>query len=96
MMETLMQQEGIYHYGRLGKEDLAIVRRSCGILAYSTDFFEINCITALDACNDGLVPVTIDYGALNETAKPGILIKGDIRKEETTKKVFSRTFVFNG
>lgn len=78
-METLMKQEGITHYGRVGKEELAKIRKTCGIWAYPTYFKEICCITALDSQSDGLVPVTMDRGALRETAKEGILIKGDIK-----------------
>jgi hypothetical protein len=43
-IETLMQQEGIYHYGRIGKDQLRVLRGKCGIWAYPTDFKEINCI----------------------------------------------------
>jgi glycosyltransferase involved in cell wall biosynthesis len=86
-MEVLMKQPGIFHYGRVGKEELAKIRKSCGIWAYPTDFREINCITALDCQFDGVVPVTIDLGALQETAKAGILVKGDI-KDEKVQKVY--------
>lgn len=75
----LMGQDGITEHGRLGKEELKKIRQQCGIWAYPTNFKEINCITALDCQADGLVPVTMDLGALNETAKEGILIEGDIR-----------------
>lgn len=75
----LMKQPGITHYGRLGQEELKKIRREYGIWAYPTYFKEINCITALESQADGLVPVTMDLAALHETAKEGILIKGDIR-----------------
>lgn len=75
----LMGQPGITEHGRLGKEELNKVIEQCGIWAYSTDFREINCITALTTQSLGLVPVTMDLGALNETAKEGILIEGDIK-----------------
>jgi len=78
-MCTLLQQPGITEHGRIGKEELAQVRKQCGIWAYPTDFQEINCITALDCQSDGLVPVCVDLGALQETAKEGILVKGDIK-----------------
>jgi len=84
-VEALMKQPGIFHYGRIGKEELKKVRSSCGIWAYPTEFEEINCITALDCQNDGLVPVTMAYAALVETAKEGILVKGDIKDEQIQK-----------
>ena len=85
-MEVLMKQSGIFHYGRLGKEELAKVRKSCGIWAYPTDFREINCITALDCQFDGVTPVTMALAALQETAKMGILIEGDIKDEKIQQK----------
>ena len=59
----MMQHPGIIDHGRLGKKELAEVRKQCGIWAYPTYFTEINCITALDCQYDGLVPVTMDLAA---------------------------------
>ena len=78
-MDTLIAQPGITHHGRVGKEELARVRKLCGIWAYPTYFKEINCITALDCQSDGVVPVTMALAALEETVGEGILIKGDIK-----------------
>lgn len=86
MMLPLMDQEGIVHHGRVGKEELSRIRRSCGIWAYPTYFTEINCITALEAQNDGLVPVVIDLAALKETVKSGVKVKGNIRDPKVMKK----------
>lgn len=77
-----MKQPGITHHGRLGKQELWGFRSQCGIWTYPTDFFEINCITALESQADGLVPVTMDYGALQETVQSGVRVKGDIYDEE--------------
>jgi len=74
----LMKQPGVYEHGRLGKDELEEVRSKCGIWAYPTYFTEIFCITALEAQNDGLVPVTMRLGALKETAEKGILVDGSI------------------
>ena len=82
----LMQQPGIKHYGRVGKEDLGKIRKECGIWAYPTQFTEIDCITAKEAQADGLVPVTMSLAALTETAKNGILIDGDINRPEVLEK----------
>lgn len=81
-IDKLMQQPGIKHYGRVGKEELAKIRQGCGIWAYPTDFQEIFCITAVECQNDGLVPVTMNLAALKETVKAGVLVDGDIRKPE--------------
>jgi glycosyltransferase involved in cell wall biosynthesis len=78
-----MQQPGITHHGRVGKDKLKEIREKCGIWAYPTEFFEINCITALESQRDGLVPVVINLGALNETVQTGVKVEGDIYDDET-------------
>jgi glycosyltransferase involved in cell wall biosynthesis len=89
----LMNQDGVIHHGRLGQDELKKVRQMCGIWIYPTYFQEINCITALESQADGLVPVVMDLGALSETAKEGIIVKGDIQEfkvqQEFTKHVIS-------
>lgn len=85
-VESLMSQTGIHHYGRVGKEELKKIRSECGIWAYPTYFEEINCITALEAQNDGLVPVTMNDFALKETVGSGIKIGGDIRDVKIQEK----------
>ena len=77
-MNELMKQKGIIHHGRLGKKELKKVREVCGIWVYPTYFAEINCITALECQNDGLVPVTMNSFALKETVGTGIKVNGDI------------------
>lgn len=81
-VQLLMEQPGIVHHGRVGKDELAKVRQNCTIWAYPTYFQEINCITALEAQKDSLVPVTMTLAALSETAKHGVLVDGDISKPE--------------
>lgn len=82
----LMKLPGVTEHGRVGKDKLEDIRSECGIWAYPTYFTEINCITALEAQNDGLVPVTMTLGALKETAQKGILIEGGIYKKEVKEK----------
>lgn len=95
-MELLMQQDGITHHGRISKEELNKLMDECGILAYSTDFFEISCLNVLHAQKHGCVPVVCnqtfktDYGtdtttALDENVYAGIKVDGDIREEKTQK-----------
>lgn len=85
-VERMMQQPGIIHWGRLGKEELKKVRQSCGIWAYPTEFPEINCITALECQSDGVVPVTMNHYALKETVGSGIKVDGDIHLIEIQDK----------
>lgn len=85
-MDELMKQDGITEHGRVGQDKLGDIRRECGIWAYPTDFTEINCITALQAQNDGLVPVVMELGALTETVGSGVRVKGDIYIKEDRAK----------
>lgn len=95
-MEMLMEQPGIFHYGRVNKEKLNTLMDQCGILAYSTDFYEISCLTALHCQKHGCVPVvanpTFDlqdgsktFTALDENVFAGIKVNSDIRTEEGQK-----------
>lgn len=81
-----MKQDGITEHGRVSKDKLEEIRQQCGVWAYPTYFTEIFCITALEAQNDGLVPVTVALGALKETAKKGILVDGAIYKKEVKEE----------
>lgn len=73
-MCELMQQKGVTDHGRLGKQELAELRKSCGIWAYPTEFTEISCITAMECQNDGLVPVVTSVAALVETVGAGSIV----------------------
>lgn len=95
-MQTLLKQPGITDHGRLGKKELAEVRKSCGIWAYPTDFQEINCITALETQNDGLVPVVMNLAALQETVGSGIKVEGNIKDSETQKEYLKQLLEMMG
>lgn len=82
-MNKLMSKDGIYHHGRVGKDELQKIRRMCGIWAYPCHFQEINCITALESQADGLVPLTMNNFALKETVGAGIKLEGEIEDAET-------------
>jgi glycosyltransferase involved in cell wall biosynthesis len=85
-MISAMSQDGITDHGRIGKDELKALRQECGILAYPSHFFEIFCISVVEAELDGVVPVTTNIGALNETNNCGIIIEGDITKLEVQKE----------
>lgn len=82
-VEQMMSQDGVFHYGRIGQDKLKELRKECGIWAYPTYFPEINCIGALEAQSDGLVPVTMNDFAFKETVGSGIKIDGDIYLKQT-------------
>ncbi len=95
-MNELMTQKGITHHGRISKIELKKVRNQCGIWVYPTYFQEINCITALETQNDGLVPVTMNDFALKETVGSGSKVDGDIYDKETQDKWLSELFKYMG
>jgi glycosyltransferase involved in cell wall biosynthesis len=84
-MEKKMTQNGIIHHDRVSQPELEKWYKQCGIWAYPTDFYEINCISAIKAQLWGCVPVTMDYAALKETVQYGIKVKGDIYDHEAKK-----------
>lgn len=88
-MVGLMQQEGVLEHGRLGKDELKKLRQECGIMAYSSDFTEIFCISAMEAQADGCVPITPDLAALGEFTTGRVIVKGDIYNSETKKEYLS-------
>lgn len=77
-MEDLMKQDGITHHGRVSQPDLEDWIKKCGIWAYPSHFYEINCISAIKAQLWGAVPVTTDFAALKETVKYGKRVEGEI------------------
>ena len=95
-MQTMMNQEGIHHMGRLGKEELYNLREKCGIWAYPTDFEEINCITALEAQSQGCVPVTISLAALSQSVGSGVKVQGDIRDLNVQKEYLKELLAIMG
>lgn len=70
-IENLLDQEGVFHHGRVGHEELAGAFLSSQIWAYPTWWPETSCITAMKAQAGGAVPVVIPAGALGETVKIG-------------------------
>ena len=77
-MEDLMKQPGITHHGRVGQPEMESWYKKCGIWAYPSHFYEINCISAIKSELWGAVPVVTDHAALKETVQFGKKIKGEI------------------
>jgi glycosyltransferase involved in cell wall biosynthesis len=86
MMVGLMKQPGITEHGRVSKEKLDEITAQCQVWAYPCDFFETNCITALNSQKLGVVPVAVVFGGLLDTVYSGVKIEGDIKEEEVQKK----------
>lgn len=85
-ISKLMDQPGITHHGRIGKDEVKKLENECGIWVYPTYFPEINCITALDCQKEGCVPCVVGIAALFETVQSGVIVEGDIYEQETQEK----------
>ncbi|MFW6135036.1 MAG: glycosyltransferase [Elusimicrobiota bacterium] len=77
LKEKIENTEGVVNHGRLGQRELAKEFLSAGIWVYPTAFYEISCITAMEAQAGGCIPVTSYYAALKETVINGIMIEGE-------------------
>jgi glycosyltransferase involved in cell wall biosynthesis len=95
-MDKLMTQDGITHYGRIGKDELNQITKNCGIWVYPTDFDEINCITALNCQSLGCVPCVINKAALEETVGAGIKVNGDIYDPDTREEFLKKLLELMG
>lgn len=77
-MEELMDQPGITHHDRVPQPEMEEWYKKCGIWAYPTHFYEINCISAIKAQLWGAVPVVTSFAALKETVQFGKMVEGEI------------------
>lgn len=77
-MDEMMDQPGITHHGRVGQKELREYHKKVGIFAYPTHFSETFCIGAVEAQLAGVVPVTMNLAALQETVGCGVKVVGDI------------------
>jgi len=82
-MIEMMKAPGIKEYGKVDQDRIVKEYYKSGIWPYSTHFGEISCITAMKCQAAGVIPVVINYAALQETVQYGIKIDGDIYDEET-------------
>src|SRR5712691_4480733 len=69
-----MEQAGIESLGNLSPAEVGRLYQRGAILAYPTDFIELDCISARKAQACGCVPVTTNFAALEETVQFGIKI----------------------
>ena len=91
-LDKMMEDPTITHHGRVSQPEMEEWMKKCGIWAYPTHFYEINCITAIKAQLWGCVPVYMNYAALETTAQFGKKVEGEIYDPET-KKEFTKQLV---
>lgn len=66
------EEGGIYEHGRVNQKELAEHMAKCSFWTYPTDFMETFCITALEMQMSGVIPVTSNLAALQETVNPEV------------------------
>ncbi len=66
------EEGGIHQHGRVNQRKLAKEMAKCSIWTYPTDFMETFCITALEMQMSGVIPLTSNLAALNETVNPSV------------------------
>lgn len=69
-----MEEAGIENMGRLSQKECAKLYQEGRILAYPSEFYEIDCISLKKAQACGCKPITTDFAAFNESNKYGIKV----------------------
>jgi len=87
----LMDQDGVYEYGRVPQEQIIDEYLKSSIWAYPTEFGEISCISAMKAQAAGCIPITTNVAALDETVQFGLKIDSkNIYTDEDAQKEWVR------
>lgn len=87
MRETqkAMDEADIESLGKLTQAEVGKLYQRASILAYPTEFAEIDCISVKKAQAARCLPVTTDFGALNESIKYGEKIHSTKKANEWNK-----------
>jgi len=80
-----MKDAGIEDMGRLSQKECAKLYLEGSILAYPTEFAEIDCITVKKAQACGCTPVTTDFAALAESVKMGYIVHSPKTKDDWSR-----------
>lgn len=80
-----MEEAGIENLGRLSQAECAKLYQEGMILAYPSEFYEIDCISVKKAQACGCVPITSDFAAFKESNKYGVNIPSDKTTENWSK-----------
>ena len=80
-----MEEAGIENLGRLSQKECAKLYLEGRILAYPSEFYEIDCISLKKAQACGCKPITTDFAAFEESNKFGIKLKSKKNTENWCK-----------
>lgn len=84
-IEAEMKDAGIEVAGRLSQKECAKLYLEGTVLAYPTEFYEIDCISVKKAQACGCMPVTTDFAALKESVKYGYSVRSMKSKDNWNK-----------
>ncbi len=76
-----MEEAGVENLGRLSQKECAKLYLEGNVLAYPSEFYEIDCITVKKAQACGCVPVTTNFAAFDESVQYGVKIHSTKNKE---------------
>ena len=78
-------EAGIESLGKIPQAEAAKLYQEGSILAYPTEFYEIDCISVKKAQLAGCIPITTDFAALAESNKFGLKVKSKKTKDNWCK-----------
>lgn len=90
-VQAEMKEAGIEEGGRLSQAEIGKVYQRAAIMAYPTEFAEIDCISLRKAQAAGCFPVATDFGALKETIHFGDTVASN-KTKDTWNKPYQWTF----
>lgn len=76
-----MEKAGVENLGRISHDEIIKLHKQANILAYPTDFAEIDCIAVSKALAAGNIVVATDFSSIGEKADYGYWVKSDKNKD---------------
>lgn len=89
-LQADIDEAGIESLGKIPQSECAKLYLEGNILAYPSEFAEIDCISVKKAQACGCIPVTTDFGAFDESVQYGVKIHSD-----KTNETWSRDYQFS-
>ncbi len=90
-LQKEIDEAGIESLGKIPQSECAKLYLEGNVLAYPSEFAEIDCISVKKAQACGAIPVTTDFGAFNESVQFGVKIHSD-KTNETWAKDYQMSF----
>lgn len=84
-VENKIKEAGIECLGKIPQKEVAKLYEAATILAYPSEFAEIDCISVKKAQAAGCIPVATDFGAFDESIKYGVKVHSKKTKDNWSK-----------